>query len=145
MPQIEVTFDIDANGIVQVSAKDLGTGRHQEITITASSNLSDAEIDRAIREAAEYEATDGQRKAYIDARSEADTLIRQVEVAYKEKKKTIDSGARHQIKSSLSYIRNWSAVQSREMCPKSRRLSCSGQPRNCAVLQECLEYKRFQS
>lgn len=87
MPQIEVTFDIDANGIVQVSAKDLGTGRHQEITITASSNLSDAEIDRAIREAAEYEATDGQRKAYIDARSEADTLIRQVEVAYKEKKK----------------------------------------------------------
>ena len=105
VPQIEVTFDIDANGIVQVSAKDLGTGRHQEITITASSNLSDAEIDRAIREAAEYEATDGQRKAYIDARSEADTLIRQVEVAYKEKKKTIDSGARHQIKSSLSYIK----------------------------------------
>ena len=81
--------------------------------------MSDAEIDRAIREAAEYEATDGQRKAYIDARSEADTLIRQVEVAYKEKKKTIDSGARHQIKSS-------------------------GQPRNCAVLQECLEYKMYQ-
>ena len=105
VPQIEVTFDIDANGIVNVSAKDLGTGRHQEITITASSNLSDAEIDRAIREAAEYEATDGQRKAYIDARSEADTLIRQVEVAYKEKKKTIDSGARHQIKSSLSYVK----------------------------------------
>ena len=105
VPQIEVTFDIDANGIVQVSAKDLGTGRHQEITITASSNLSDAEIDRAIREAAEYEATDGQRKAYIDARSEADTLIRQVEVAYKEKKKAIDSGARHQIKSSLSYVK----------------------------------------
>ena len=105
VPQIEVTFDIDANGIVQVSAKDLGTGRHQEITITASSNLSDAEIDRAIREAAEYEATDGQRKAYIDARSEVDTLIRQVEVAYKEKKKTIDSGARHQIKSSLSYVK----------------------------------------
>lgn len=82
VPQIEVTFDIDANGIVQVSAKDLGTGRHQEITITASSNLSDAEID---------------------ARGEADILIRQVEAAYKEKKKTIDSGARHQIKSILSY------------------------------------------
>ena len=71
----------------------------------ASESLLTAEIDRAIREAAEYEATDGQRKAYIDARSEADTLIRQVEVAYKEKKKTIDSGARHQIKSSLSYIK----------------------------------------
>ena len=63
MPQIEVTFDIDANGIVQVSAKDLGTGKHQEITITASSNLSDSEIEQAIREAQEYEATDGQRKA----------------------------------------------------------------------------------
>lgn len=105
VPQIEVTFDIDANGIVQVSAKDLGTGRHQEITITASSNLSDAEIERAIREAAEYEATDGQRKAYIDSRSEADTLIRQVENAYKEKKKGMDGAKKRQIKSSLSYLK----------------------------------------
>ena len=78
---------------------------HNAVNQLNGRNLSDAEIDRAIREAAEYEATDGQRKAYIDARSEADTLIRQVEVAYKEKKKTIDSGARHQIKSSLSYIK----------------------------------------
>ncbi len=105
VPQIEVTFDIDANGIVRVSAKDLGTGRHQEITITASSNLSDAEIERAIREAAEYEATDGQRKAYIDSRSEADTLIRQVENAYKEKKKGMDGTKKRQIKSSLSYLK----------------------------------------
>ena len=142
VPQIEVTFDIDANGIVQVSAKDLGTGRHQEITITASSNLSDAEIDRAIREAAEYEATDGQRKAYIDARSEVDTLIRQVEVAYKEKKKTIDSGARHQIKSSLSYVKK---LVSRTKPGNVSEEQAAGQPRNCAVLQECLEYKRFQS
>lgn len=105
VPQIEVTFDIDANGIVQVSAKDLGTGRHQEITITASSNLSDAEIERAIREAAEYEATDGQRKAYIDSRSEADTLIRQVENAYKEKKKGMDGAKKRQIKSNLFYLK----------------------------------------
>lgn len=105
VPQIEVTFDIDANGIVQVSAKDLGTGRHQEITITASSNLSDAEIERAIREAAEYEATDGQRKAYIYSRSEADTLIRQVENAYKEKKKGMDGAKKRQIKSNLSYLK----------------------------------------
>jgi len=105
VPQIEVTFDIDANGIVQVSAKDLGTGRHQEITITASSNLSDAEIERAIREAAEYEATDGQRKAYIDSQSEADTLIRQVENAYKEKKKGMDGAKKRQIKSNLSYLK----------------------------------------
>lgn len=105
VPQIEVTFDIDANGIVQVSAKDLGTGRHQEITITASSNLSDAEIERAIREAAEYEATDGQRRAYIDSRSEAERLIRQVESAYGEKKKTMDGAVKKQLKSSLSYVK----------------------------------------
>ena len=107
VPQIEVTFDIDANGIVQVSAKDLGTGRHQEITITASSNLSDAEIERAIREAAEYEATDGERKAYIDARGEADTLIRQVENALsdKQKKKSLEGHQKKQIKSALSYTK----------------------------------------
>ncbi|MCI7105042.1 MAG: molecular chaperone DnaK [Lachnobacterium sp.] len=105
VPQIEVTFDIDANGIVQVSAKDLGTGKHQEITITASSNLSDADIERAIREAAEYEATDGQRKAFIDSRAEADKLIRQVETAYKARKKELDSSNRHAIKSSLSYVK----------------------------------------
>lgn len=104
-PQIEVTFDIDANGIVQVSAKDLGTGKHQEITITASSNLSDDEIERAIREAAEYEATDGQRKAYIDIRSEAETLIRQVENAYTANKKTMDSSVKKQIKPALSYLK----------------------------------------
>ena len=105
VPQIEVTFDIDANGIVQVSAKDLGTGKHQEITITASSNLSDDEIERAIREAAEYEATDGQRKAYIDIRSEAETLIRQVENAYTANKKTMDSSVKKQIKPALSYLK----------------------------------------
>ena len=105
VPQIEVTFDIDANGIVQVSAKDLGTGKHQEITITASSNLSDDEIERAIREAAEYEATDGQRKAYIDIRSEAETLIRQVENTYTANKKTMDSSVKKQIKPALSYLK----------------------------------------
>lgn len=107
VPQIEVAFDIDANGIVQVSAKDLGTGKHQEITITASSNLSDAEIERAIREAAEYEATDGERKAYIDARGEADTLICQVENALsdKQKKKSLEGHQKKQIKSALSYTK----------------------------------------
>lgn len=105
VPQIEVTFDIDANGIVQVSAKDLGTGKQQQITITASSNLSDADIERAIREAAEYEASDGERKAYIDVRSEADLLIRQTENALKEKKKSMEAGDKKQIKSALSYLK----------------------------------------
>ncbi len=105
VPQIEVTFDIDANGIVQVSAKDLGTGKHQEITITASSNLSDADIERAIREAAEYEASDGQRKAYIDSRNEAETLIRQVENAMRDQKKTLDKDTKKRIKPALSYVK----------------------------------------
>ena len=81
IPQIEVTFDIDANGIVNVSAKDLGTGKEQHITITASSNMSDAEIDKAVTEAAEYEAQDKKRKEAIDTRNEADSFVFQTEKA----------------------------------------------------------------
>ncbi len=107
VPQIEVTFDIDANGIVQVSAKDLGTGKQQQITITSSTNMSDADIERAIREAAEYEASDGQRRAYIDIRNESDTLVRQVDAALAQakKNKTIDKATIKQIKSDLSYLK----------------------------------------
>ena len=84
VPQIEVTFDIDANGIVNVSAKDLGTGREQHITITAGSNLSDVEIDKAVKEAAEYEAQDKKRKEGIDVRNDADAMVFQTENALKE-------------------------------------------------------------
>ena len=72
MPQIEVTFDIDANGIVNVSAKDLGTGKEQHITITAGSNMSDSDIEKAVREAAEYETQDKKRKEAVELRNEAD-------------------------------------------------------------------------
>lgn len=105
VPQIEVTFDIDANGIVKVSAKDLGTGKEQQITITSSTNMSDADIERAIREAAEYEASDGQRKAYIDVRSEAEILLRQTETALKQAGKGLDKSVKKQIKSDLSYLK----------------------------------------
>ena len=107
VPQIEVTIDIDANGIVQVSAKDLGTGKQQQITITSSTNMLDADIERAIREAAEYEASDGQRRAYIDIRNESDTLVRQVDAALAQakKNKTIDKATIKQIKSDLSYLK----------------------------------------
>ena len=81
VPKIEVTFDIDANGIVNVSAKDLGTGKEQHITITSGSNMSDADIDKAVKEAAEYEAQDKKRKEAIDAKSEADSLVFQMEDA----------------------------------------------------------------
>ena len=84
VPQIEVTFDIDANGIVNVSAKDLGTGREQHITITASSNLSEDEIERAVKEAAEYEAQDKKRKEAVDLRNEADSMVFQTEKALSE-------------------------------------------------------------
>ncbi|MBR5340275.1 MAG: molecular chaperone DnaK [Lachnospiraceae bacterium] len=77
VPQIEVTFDIDANGIVNVSAKDLGTGKEQHITITAGSNMSDADIEKAVREAKEFEAQDKARKEGIDARNDAEALVNQ--------------------------------------------------------------------
>ena len=81
VPQIEVTFDIDANGIVNVSAKDLGTGKEQHITITAGSNMSDDDIDKAVKEAAEFEAQDKKRKEAIDTRNEADAMVFQTEKA----------------------------------------------------------------
>ncbi|MBO5278931.1 MAG: molecular chaperone DnaK [Lachnospiraceae bacterium] len=84
VPQIEVTFDIDANGIVNVSAKDLGTGKEQHITITAGSNMSDAEIDKAVREAAEFEAQDKKRKEAIDTRNDADSIVFQTQKALEE-------------------------------------------------------------
>ena len=84
IPQIEVTFDIDANGIVNVSAKDLGTGKEQHITITAGSNMSDSDIEKAVKEAAEYEAQDKKRKEAIDARNDADSMVFQTEKALTE-------------------------------------------------------------
>ena len=79
VPQIEVTFDIDANGIVNVSAKDLGTGQEQKITITASSNLSDEDIDKAVKEAEQYAEEDKKRKEAIEIRNNADQLVYQSE------------------------------------------------------------------
>lgn len=90
VPQIEVTFEIDANGIVTVSAKDLGTGKAQQITITSSSNMSEEEIEQAIRDAKEYEAADGERKKFIDIRNEAEQYLSQVSPQIEEAKKTSD-------------------------------------------------------
>ena len=84
VPQIEVTFDIDANGIVNVSAKDLGTGKEQHITITAGSNMSEEDINKAVQEAAQFEAEDNKRKEAIDARNDADAFVFQTEKALEE-------------------------------------------------------------
>ncbi len=84
IPQIEVTFDIDANGIVKVTAKDLGTGKQQDITITSSTNLSDEEIDKAVKEAAQYAEQDKKRKEAVDAKNEAEAIIFQTEKTLKD-------------------------------------------------------------
>ena len=106
VPQIEVTFDIDANGIVNVSAKDLGTGREQHITITAGSNLSDDEIERAVKEAAEYEAQDKKRKEGVEVRNEADSLVFQTEKAMEEVGDKLDAGLKAQVDADLAHLKD---------------------------------------
>ena len=106
VPQIEVTFDIDANGIVNVSAKDLGTGKEQHITITAGSSMSDDEIERAVKEAAEYEAQDKARKEAIDARNEADSFVFQTEKALKEAGDKIDANEKANVEADLNALKD---------------------------------------
>ena len=125
IPQIEVTFDIDANGIVNVSAKDMGTGKSQNITITSSTNLSDADIDKAVKEAQQFEAEDKKRKEAVDARNQLDGLIfstektikesgdkltpedkAKVEEAIKEAKADLDSGDTDKIKAATEKFSN---------------------------------------
>ncbi len=106
VPQIEVTFDIDANGIVNVSAKDLGTGKEQHITITAGSNMSDDEIDRAVKEAAEYEAQDKKRKDAIDTRNEADSFVFQTEKALGEVGDKIDASEKAGVEADLQAVKD---------------------------------------
>ena len=105
VPQIEVTFDIDANGIVNVSAKDLGTGKEQHITITAGSNLSDADIERAVKEAAEYEAQDKKRKEAVEARNDADAMVFQTEKALNEVGDKLDSVGKTKVEADLAALK----------------------------------------
>lgn len=105
VPQIEVTFDIDANGIVNVSAKDLGTGKEQNITITAGSNMSDEEIDKAVREAAQFEAEDKKRKEGIDARNDADSLVFQTQKALDEVGDKIDASEKERVQSEIDALK----------------------------------------
>ena len=104
VPQIEVTFDIDANGIVNVSAKDLGTGKEQHITITASSNMSDSDIEKAVREAAEFEAQDKKRKEGIDARNDAEAVIFQTKNALEEVGDKVDAGLKSQVQADVEAL-----------------------------------------
>ncbi len=105
VPQIEVTFDIDANGIVNVSAKDLGTGKEQHITITSGSNMSDDDIQKAVKEAAEYETQDKKRKEGIDARNDADSLVFQTEKAMEEVGDKIDGADKSAVEADLAALK----------------------------------------
>ena len=104
-PQIEVTFDIDVNGVVKVSAKDLGTGREQNITITGSTNLSESEIQRAMADAAAYEAEDSRRKGRLELHNQAEILAYKVDEALSKCKKEIDKDEKNRIKTDLANLR----------------------------------------
>ena len=105
MPQIEVTFDIDANGIVNVSAKDLGTGKEQHITITAGSNMSDDEIEKAVKEAAEFEAQDRKRKEAVEARNDADSFVFQTEKALEDVGDKISDSDKSAVQADLDALK----------------------------------------
>ena len=105
VPQIEVTFDIDANGIVTLSAKDLGTGKEQHITITGGSSMSDDDIEKAIKDAKEYEAQDKKRKEAVDARNDADSAVFQIEKALKEAGDKVDAGNKATVESDLAELK----------------------------------------
>ena len=106
VPQIEVTFDIDANGIVNVSAKDLGTGKEQHITITAGSNMSDSDIEKAVKEAKEFEAQDKKRKEAIDTRNEADSFVFQTEKALEEVGAAIDAADKSEVEADIAAVKS---------------------------------------
>ena len=106
VPQIEVTFDIDANGIVNVSAKDLGTGKEQHITITAGSNMSDEDIDKAGKEAAAFEAQDKKRKEGIDAKNDADALVFQTEKALGEVADKLDAADKAEVEADCKALKD---------------------------------------
>ena len=105
VPQIEVAFDIDANGIVHVSAKDLGTGKEQAITITASTNLSDEEIDKAVKEAEQYAEADKKRKEAIDVKNEADSLIFQTEKTLGELEGKLSDADKTEVQNELAKLK----------------------------------------
>ena len=106
VPQIEVTFDIDANGIVNVSAKDMGTGKEQHITITSSTNMSKEDIDKAVKEAEQFAAEDAKKKEEIDVRNQADQVVYQTEKALEDAKDKIDAGDKATLDAALGKLKD---------------------------------------
>ena len=102
VPQIEVTFDIDANGIVNVSAKDLGTGKEQHITITSSTNMSKEDIDKAVREAEQFAAEDAKRKEEVEVRNQADQMVYQTEKTLEELGDKVEASDKANVEAALN-------------------------------------------
>ena len=120
VPQIEVTFDIDANGIVNVSAKDLGTGKEQHITITSGSNMSESDIDKAVKEAAEFEAQEKKRKEAIDTRNDADAMVFQTEKALEEVGDKVDANDKTAVEADLNELKDLIAKSNPEEMTESQ-------------------------
>ncbi|MDO4556730.1 MAG: molecular chaperone DnaK [Lachnospiraceae bacterium] len=127
VPQIEVTFDIDANGIVSVSAKDLGTGKQQSITITSGSNMSDADIERAIYEAQNYEADDSLRMKKMQVLGEAQQAINQAQQYLAENKKTIEKEEKKRIKAEISTLQKMTARKKADRLTDGEMMDISAQ------------------
>ena len=119
VPQIEVTFDIDANGIVHVSAKDLGTGNQQQVTITASSNLNEDEIKRAVADAEKYASEDKKRKEEVEARNQADQLVYTTEKTVKEMEGKLDPADKENIEKAVVDVRKTLEGDDTEMIKKA--------------------------
>jgi len=106
VPQIEVTFDIDANGILNVSAKDLGTGKEQHITITGGSNMSETDIEKAVKEAAEFEAQDKKRKEAVEVRNDADSMVFQTEKALNDVGDKLNADDKSKVEADLNHLKD---------------------------------------
>ena len=115
VPQIEVTFDIDANGIVNVSAKDLGTGKEQKITISSSTNMSKEDIDKAVKEAEQYAADDKKRREAVDAKNEAENMVYQAEKLVNESGDKLADDDKNTLNTKISALKDAVAKDDADM------------------------------
>ena len=144
VPQIEVTFDIDANGIVNVSAKDLGTGREQHITITSGTSMSDDEIEKAVKEAAEFEAQDKKRKEAVDAKNDADAFVFQTEKAMEEVGDKLDASDKANVEAELNTLKDLAAKADPENMTEDQVVELKAQQEKAMTAAQKLFEKMYE-
>jgi len=145
VPQIEVTFDIDANGIVNVSAKDMGTGKEQHITITAGSNMSDDEIDKAVKEAAEFEAQDKKRKEAVDAKNDADSFVFQTQKALDEVGDKLDAADKSAVEAELNTLKEMADKATPETMTEDEVVALKAQQEKAMTAAQKLFEKMYEA